>query len=43
MKDRRQTTFGPLRTMAAIDAAVPIVAAAVAPAGAAEKVRLTII
>ena len=42
MKDRRQTTFGPLRTMAVIAAAVPIVAAAVAPAGAAEKVRLTI-
>ncbi len=43
MQDHGHRTSGRFRAMVVVAAAVPIVAAAIGPAGAAEKIRLTII
>ena len=43
MQDHGQRKFGPLGTIAAIAIAAPLAAASFGPAGAAEKIKLTII
>ena len=43
MQDHERRTFGPFRIMVVVAAAAPIVVAGLGPAGAAEKIRLTII